>query len=104
MQKERVLDELKTFLSPEFINRIDYKVVFKPLTKEILCKIMKKNLDEFLAIWKQNNEINLPKFSEKQIKDIIDKIYDPQYGARPLERYILDEVEPKIINQLMGKK
>lgn len=101
IQKERIFDELRNFLSPEFINRIDYKVVFKPLTKEILCKIMKKNLNEFLATWKETSEVKLPKYSDKQIKEIIEKIYDPQYWARPLERYISDEIEPKIINQLI---
>jgi ATP-dependent Clp protease ATP-binding subunit ClpA len=43
----------------------------------------------------------LPKFTKAEVTKIIDKIYDPAFGARPIERYINDEVEPKIINSLL---
>ena len=99
--KERVIEEMKNFLTPELINRIDYKIVFKHLDKETLGKIMKNKIDEFLQTWKQNSSIELPKFSDKQIKAIIEKIYEPQYGARPLDRYIQDEIEPKLIEKIM---
>lgn len=92
---------MKNFLTPELINRIDYKIVFKHLDKETLGKIMKNKIDEFLQTWKQNSSIELPKFSDKQIKAIIEKIYEPQYGARPLDRYIQDEIEPKLIEKIM---
>jgi ATP-dependent Clp protease ATP-binding subunit ClpA len=48
--------------------------------------------------------VKLPKYSDKKIKEIIDKIYDPQYWARPIERYINDTIEPEIIDQLMNEK
>jgi len=102
--KERVLEEMKNFLTPELLNRIDYKIVFKHLSKDILVKIMKNKITEFLAARKLNSEIALPKYSDKQIKDIIDKIYEPQYGARPLERYIQDEIEPQLIKKIMEVK
>ena len=101
--KVRVLEELKNQLSPELINRIDYKIVFKYLNKDILAKIMRIKLDEFLATRKANTEVKLPTFSDKKISEIIDKIYDPQYGARPLERYIQDTIEPEIIKDILGK-
>jgi len=100
--QERVLDELKDFMSPELINRIDHKIVFKPLSKEVLTDIFKKNLNEFLDSWKANSKAVLPEYTEKEIKEIIDKIYDPQYGARPVERYIHDTIEPEIIEKLMA--
>jgi len=102
--KDRVMEEMKTFLSPEFLNRIDYKIVFKHLGKKDLATIMKNKIDEFLATWKSNSKIKLPKFSEKQITEIVDKIYDPQFGARPLERYIQDEIEPSLIKKIMDEK
>ncbi len=102
--KERVLEEVKTFLTPELLNRIDYKIVFKHLEKDVLTKIMKNKIQQFLNARKQNSEITLPKYSDKQIKDIIEKIYDPQYGARPLDRYIQDEIEPQLINKIMNPK
>ena len=101
--KGRVLEELKNHLSPELINRLDYKIVFKHLDKETLAKIMKIKIDEFLATWKVNTTVKLPTFTDKKIKEIIDKIYDPQYGARPLERYIQDTIEPEIINEILEK-
>jgi ATP-dependent Clp protease ATP-binding subunit ClpA len=47
--------------------------------------------------------VKLPKLTDKKIEEIIDKIYDPQYGARPINRYIHDTIEPEIINQLLEK-
>ncbi len=102
--KERVLEEMKNFLTPELLNRIDYKIVFKHLNKETLTKIMKNKITQFLDARKHNSDITLPKYSDKQIKDIIDKIYEPQYGARPLDRYIQDEIEPLLIKKIMEKK
>jgi ATP-dependent Clp protease ATP-binding subunit ClpA len=95
------MDELKDFMSAELLNRIDHKIVFKPLSKEVLIGIFKKNLKEFLTSWKENSEIKLPEYNDKDIKLIIDEIYDPQYGARPIERYIHDTIEPEIIERLM---
>jgi len=97
----RIMDELKDFMSPELINRIDHKTVFKPLSKGVLVEIFKKNLKEFLNSWKENSKAVLPEYSDKKIKEIIDEIYDPQYGARPIERYIHDTIEPEIIQKLM---
>jgi len=64
---------------------------------------MKIKIEEFLATRKLNSEVKLPKFSDAQISAIIDKIYDPQYGARPLERYIQDSIEPDIIKSILDK-
>ena len=101
--KEKIIEQLKKHLSPELLNRIDYKVIFKPLTKEELKSIFSLQLKQFFNIWEKNPAVKLPKYTDKKIKEVIDKIYDPQYGARPLERYINDTIEPEIINQLMGE-
>jgi ATP-dependent Clp protease ATP-binding subunit ClpA len=69
-----------------------------------LTTIMKNKISTFLDARKIHSEIVLPKYSDKQIKEIIEKIYEPQYGARPLERYIQDEIEPKLIAKIMEKK
>ncbi len=102
--KERVIEEMKNFLTPELLNRIDYKIVFKHLSKETLAGIMKNKIETFLSARKLNSEIALPKYSDKQIKEIIEKIYEPQYGARPLDRYIQDEIEPQLIAKIMQRK
>ena len=101
--KERVMEELKNFLSPELLNRIDYKIVFKHLSKKELGKIMKIKINDLLAARKTNEAVKLPSFSDKKIQEIIEKIYEPQFGARPLERYIENTIEPELIKQIMKK-
>lgn len=100
----KIMDELKDYMTPELLNRIDHKIVFKPLSKEVLANIFEKNLNEFLCSRKVNSQVKLPEYSKKQIAKIIDEIYDPQYGARPVERYINDNIEPEIINQLINNE
>lgn len=102
--KERVLEEMKTTLAPELLNRIDYKIIFKHLNKKILADIFKVKIDQFLTSRKAGSDVILPKFSDKKIKEIIEKIYDPQYGARPVERYIQDEVEPELVKKILDAK
>jgi len=101
--KKRIMTEVKDFLLPELINRIDYITIFRPLNKKTLTKIFKKDIKEFLATWKQNSDIPLPKFTDTKINSIINKIYEPQYGARPITRYIHDTIEPKLIQKIMDK-
>ncbi len=102
--KERVLEEMKSTLTPELLNRIDYKIIFKHLDKKILANIFKVKVDQFLTSWKAGSDIVLPKFTDKKVKEIIEKIYDPQYGARPVERYIQDEIEPTLIKKILDTK
>ena len=99
--KTRVLEELKNHITPELSNRIDHKIVFRPLSKENLTEIFNNQIKKFLEARKENNQVQLPKFTKAEVTKIIDKIYDPAFGARPIERYINDEVEPKIINSLL---
>lgn len=102
--KGKVMEELKNFLSPELLNRIDYKIVFRHLSKSDFTQIFKISLKEFLATRAQNSTVELPKFTDKKIKEISEKIYDPMYWARPIERHIHDEIEPMIIKKLMEEK
>ncbi|MBF0981827.1 ATP-dependent Clp protease ATP-binding subunit, partial [Candidatus Gracilibacteria bacterium] len=99
--KTRVLEDLKNYLTPELSNRIDHKIVFRALTKKDLTDIFNQKLKTFLAARKTNEKVKLPKFTKTEIEKIIDKIYDPQFGARPVERYINDEIEAQIINSLL---
>ncbi len=101
--KERIMEELKSAMTPELINRIDYKIIFSPLSKVVLGQILKIKLSEFLATRSTQSWVTLPKFNDKKIKEIVEKIYDPQYGARPVDRYIQDEVEPMLIEKILNK-
>ena len=92
--KLEVFEALKENLRPEFLNRIDEKIMFLPLTKTEIKKIagfMLKKVHKNLA--KQELKIEL---SESAIDLLTDLGYDPQFGARPLKRVI----EKEIVNQL----
>ncbi|MBU0626717.1 hypothetical protein KKH82_04810 [Patescibacteria group bacterium] len=64
---------------------------------------MKGKIKELLGARKENKDVKLPIFSDQKIRKIIDEIYEPQFGARPLERYIENAIEPTLIKQLMKK-
>ncbi len=92
--KEEVFNLLKETLRPEFLNRIDDKIMFLPLNKEeikqiaqLLLRKIKKNL--------ANRELSL-ELSDKALNLLTDLGYDPQFGARPLKRVI----ETELVNEL----
>jgi ATP-dependent Clp protease ATP-binding subunit ClpB len=103
--KERTMKSLKEFFKPEFLNRIDEIIVFKPLSKEDLRKIVEIQLNKV----KENllkKGINV--VFEDDVKEIlIEKGFDPEYGARPLQRVIqkliLDPLAQKIIANQVKK-
>ena len=89
-----VFDMLKENLRPEFLNRIDEKIMFLPLSKseiKLIAKILLKKVSKNLA----TQEISI-EFSETAMDLLADLGYDPQFGARPLKRVIQKE----IINEL----
>lgn len=88
---QAVFDELKAHFRPEFLNRLDETILFKPLTKENIGGIIElliKELNERLADKELSVELTA---AAKEL--IIDKGYDPVYGARPLKRYMQKHVE-----------
>lgn len=101
--KEKVMEQLKDFLSPELLNRLDNVTVFRPLSKDVLGKIFVEKFKEFAEQWKANSSVKLPTFNKKKVEQIITEIYNPQFWARPIERYIHEKIEPELIDQLMKK-
>ena len=89
--EEAVMNELRAHFRPEFLNRLDETILFKPLTKENIGGIITliiKGLNQRLE--DRNLTISLTPEAERFI---IDQAYDPVYGARPLKRYIQKYVE-----------
>ena len=89
-----VLGELGNFFSPEFMNRFDGIIEFKPLSKDNLMQIVNLMLDDVnqrLA----TNDIHLD-VAEKVKEKLVDLGYDPKMGARPLRRTIQDHIEDAI--------
>lgn len=99
-QKEKVMERVKDWMKPELLNRIDRTVIFKPLEKEDLLAILQVQLKNFLTQW-EGSAKKLPTFTKKKLEAIVDEIYDPQFGARPIEKYIYEKIEPAIIDSVM---
>ena len=97
-----VLDRVNNHFAPEWLNRIDFKLVFRPLSKQVLTSIFRKHLDHLLAQWKEKSHIVLPEYSDERVATIINELYNPAYGARPIEQYIFDKVEEELIEQAMN--
>ena len=98
--KEAVDMELHRAFRPEFLNRLDETILFRPLTKENLngiIDIMVEGLRKRLAEKELELEIT---DSAKQL--IIERGYDPLYGARPLRRYLQSSVETLIARTILG--
>jgi ATP-dependent Clp protease ATP-binding subunit ClpB len=89
--ENNAMEELKGHFRPEFLNRLDEIIMFKPLTRDNLSGIIKllvKDIDNRLA----DRDINV-EITEAAEKAIIESAYDPIYGARPLKRYLQKNVE-----------
>ncbi len=97
----QVNDLLKSHFRPEFLNRLDEIVFYKPLAKEEITKIvdlMLKSLDKRLADKQLSVEI-----SDRAKQYIIDSGYDPVYGARPLKRFIQSNIETIVARWIIAK-
>ena len=97
VSKERALETIKNLLPLELLNRFDYILAFKPLTKLLLEQIFEQKYIEFADLWKKKKWITIPKLTSKQIKQRISKLYKPELWARCIEKYIYNELETDII-------
>lgn len=97
--RNSVMDELKSRFKPEFLNRIDDIVMFKPLTKQDIYKIIEKQVS-LLQNQLEDRQITI-EIDESAEDLIIDKAYDVLYGARPVKRFIESNVETKLGRELI---
>lgn len=97
--KESVMNELHRSFRPEFLNRLDEIIMFRPLTKEnltVIIDIMTQSLRSRLAARSLNLEI-----TPEAKALIIDRGFDPLYGARPLRRYLQSSMETLIARKIL---
>lgn len=100
--EKQVNDMLKLHFRPEFLNRLDEIIMFKPLTKENISGIVEllmKELNERVA----EREIKI-ELTESAREYIIDCGYDPVYGARPLKRFLQKNVETLVARAILGNQ
>lgn len=99
--KEKLLDEVKRTFKPEFLNRIDDIIVFRPLTKEDLHKIVDIEVGEIKNRLREQHEITI-ELSPEAVEFLIEKGFDPIYGARPLKRTIQRFLEDTLAEEIIA--
>ncbi len=98
--KEKLLGQLKRLFRPEFLNRVDATVVFRPLTKAQIAQIVSLELNK---VQKRLTEHNITlEVTDEAKQYLAEKGYDPDYGARPLRRVIQSEVEDALSDGLLS--
>ena len=100
--KDMVMDSLKNYFRPEFLNRVDDIVLFKPLGKKEMYGIIELILDELRERLKDRNISLNATDDAKEI--ILEKAYSPSYGARPLRRFIQKVVETDLGKKIIAEK
>jgi len=100
--QQEVMEILKHTIRPEFLNRIDEVIMFKPLSKKEIKSIVKINLDHLVAHL-QEQDLTL-EYTPYALDTLAELGYDPQYGARPLKRVIQKKVLNEISKLLLAGK
>ena len=101
--EESIKGNLWDYFSPEFLNRIDKIIVFKPLDKKSISKIVEINLEDLANRIKTIKNIDL-KYDKKVINHIAKSVYNPEFWAREVKRYIIEKIEDKIAQNLIYGK
>lgn len=97
--REQVMDALKKTFRPEFLNRLDDIVVFNPLTRKEIEKIVDIQLDQLKEKLKDRN-LNIV-IDNSVRKHIVDAGFDPDYGARPIKRMIQKTILDKLADRII---
>lgn len=100
--KANAMEELKRIMAPELINRIDDIVVFNPLKREEISKILDIQIAE---LENRLSEKNIHLSIKPKARDyLLDHGYEPSMGARPMRRLIQNEIEDQLANLILGGK
>ena len=98
--KNSVMEEVKRIFKPEFLNRIDDTIVFRSLNKEDMKAIVTLMLKDLTKRCKSQMDITLK--VQASVKEyIVEKAYEPKYGARPLRRKIQSEIEDGLAEAIL---
>ena len=100
MIQNKVQDELKQHMKPEFLNRIDEITLFTPLTPEDISVITSLQLEELVDTLKEKG-IDM-QFTEEAVTFLSEQGYDMQYGARPLKRIIQKEILSPLSKKILS--
>jgi ATP-dependent Clp protease ATP-binding subunit ClpB len=99
--KERIMEDLKTFFRPEFLNRVDEVIIFNPLTQELLKQIVDIQVQRMKKYIREKNiDVRLTDKTKEYFTEIG---FDPVYGARPLKRALQREILNPLSLRLLDK-
>ncbi len=96
---ELIHTELRHTFKPEFLNRIDEIIIFKPLTKEVVYDILNKIVSEIE--YRLSDKHLTMELTENAKKFIIEESYDENYGARPIKRYVSRNLETLLAEKII---
>jgi ATP-dependent Clp protease ATP-binding subunit ClpC len=97
--RDKIMDEAKKTFRPEFLNRIDDVIVFRSLTKPDLIQILDLEINKVMERLKNKN-IKLT-LDEKAKDFLVEKGYDPNYGARPMRRSVERFLEDPLAEEIL---
>lgn len=100
--KDRVMEAVKEFFKPEFLNRLDETIIFDVLSKDEVKQIVGLQVD-MLAKRLLEKEIIL-EVTPDAVSYISEKSYDPHYGARPIKRFMQTHILNQIASLMLSKK
>ncbi len=98
--KDKVEESVRHTFKPEFINRIDEIIVFKPLDKEVVHEIL-NNIIKNIELRLRDKQLTLT-VSDRAKEFIIENSFDVNFGARPIKRYVSRNIETLIANALIN--
>lgn len=101
-KKDKVMSELLVYLKPELVNRIDEVIIFNPLNEDVVKDIANKLLND-LSI-RLKNEDYLVRFDAKITSTISSRAFSNEFGARPLKRWIQNNIENKLAELIIANK
>jgi len=102
LMKERIMEEAKKVLKPEFLNRLDSIVVFRMLSKADLMQIADMLISEYASVLSKRG---VKLWAADSVKEyLVEKSFSLEYGARPLRRLIEKEVVDKVAESVLKKK
>ena len=97
--RQKVLRQLTDVFAPEFLNRIDKTIVFSPLDKKIMKRIIILQLDDLVS---RLASLGITfTYDSKTVTHLLEETYNPEYGARPVRRFIQDAIEDAIADSMI---
>lgn len=100
--RDKVMEILRQFMKPEFLNRIDDIIMFTPLTKEQIINVVSMQFHSLKKMLKKN-DIDIEMTSEA-MKHIAETSYDVRYGARPVKRMMQRELINDLSKMILSDK